>query len=121
MYPGGLEIGEEEKKEVITPYYGEDAEVKESSLIGTDSCSVTSSLTTDKDNINVGTFTFRATGLSNSNYKLPETNLICEYSINQIVAELIWDETTSWVYDGKAHMPTATIIPLFTAIFITSL
>ena len=56
-------------------------EVKESSLIGTDSCSVTSSLTTDKDNINVGTFTFTAQELSNPDYKLPANAVSPEYTI----------------------------------------
>ncbi|MBQ8689059.1 MAG: hypothetical protein IJ515_01700 [Clostridia bacterium] len=58
---------------------------------------------------NAGTYTATLTGTTNSNYKLPATNLSCEYTIVARKITLVWDSTVDFVYDGKAHAPTATV------------
>ena len=54
-----------------------------------------------------GSYTATATGLSNANYALP-TAKTQSFTINKRVAELNWSNT-SFTYDGKSHMPTATV------------
>jgi len=76
------------------------------SLISGDTCTVT--LDGNSVGKNVGTATVTATGLSNSNYKLPTSGLTKTLSITQKEVTLTWG-TTSWTYDGSAHSTTCTL------------
>ena len=57
--------------------------IKATSIVSGDTVEVSSSLTPNGDNVNPGTFTFTATGLSNPNYKLPSSPLSPEYTIGK--------------------------------------
>ena len=71
-------------------------------LIGSDSCTVTVS----GAQINAGNHAATATSLSNANYALPTANTKA-FSIGKKTVGLTW-ANTSFAYDGKSHVPTAT-------------
>ena len=72
-------------------------------LISGDSCTVTVS-GSKKD---AGSYTAKATKLSNANYALPKTVTV-KYTVKPRTAKLAW-ANTSFTYDGKSHKPTATV------------
>lgn len=76
-----------------------------SNLVGTDKCTVTVS----NAQTNAGTYkaTVSVSGLSNSNYSLSSA-VTQEYKIAPLEAKLAWSNTT-FKYDGKSHVPTATV------------
>lgn len=83
-------------------------------LVSGDSDKVTAqiALTKGKDNVNVGTFTFMATGLNNNdlkNYALPTEVVSPEYTITARAVTLTWSNTTL-TYNGTAQAPTATYL-----------
>lgn len=57
---------------------------------------------------NVGSYTAVATGLSNSNYKLPE-NASQRYNVNPKPVTFLWTPVATRVYDGKASDVKPTI------------
>ena len=67
---------------------------------------VSIALSADNDNVNVGTFTYYATGLSGEaagNYTLPENVISPEYTITQAtydMSEVAWDYVAPFTYDG---------------------
>ena len=80
-------------------------------LVNGDSEKVTAqiALTNGKDNVNVGTFTFTATGLNNNdlkNYALPPEDVSPEYTITARAVTLTWSDT-DLTYNGQAQKPTA--------------
>ena len=83
-------------------------------LVSGDSEKVTAqiALTTGKDNVNVGTFTFTAIGLSGSskdNYKLPDDVTSPPYTITAKSVTLTWSDNT-FTYNGQHQAPTATYL-----------
>lgn len=56
---------------------------------------------------NVGTHTATVIEVSNSNYKLPTTNLEVEFTINAKEVGINWTNL-EFTYDGNSHIPTAT-------------
>ena len=83
-------------------------------LVNGDSEKVTAqiALTNGKDNVNVGTFTFTATGLNNNdlkNYALPPEDVSPEYTITARAVTLTWSDT-DLTYNGQAQKPTATYL-----------
>ena len=74
-----------------------------SNLVKGDSCSVT----VTGEQTKAGTHQATATKLSNENYKLP-ADPTTQFTIAPLEAKLAW-ANTSFVYDGKGHMPTATV------------
>ena len=83
--------------------------VSVSNLLSGESCTVT--VTGQQTNASATAYTATATGLSNSNYQLPKTNLTQTFTINSLTATLSW-KNTSFTYDGAAHVPTATVTNL---------
>jgi hypothetical protein len=75
------------------------------SLISGDTCNVT--LTGNSVGKNVGSATVTASGLSNSNYKLPSTTTK-SISVTAKTVVLEWG-TKSWVYNGSAHGTTCSV------------
>ena len=75
-------------------------------LVEGDNCTVTAALTGGADNVNVGTFTYTATGLSNANYKLPANVVSPEYTITAKEVTLAWTAPANLEYDGTAKVPT---------------
>lgn len=71
-------------------------------LVGEDTCAVT----VTGEQTNAGNHTAKAATLSNANYALPE-KATQAFTINPKTVGLEW-KNTSFTYDGKAHMPTAT-------------
>lgn len=57
---------------------------------------------------NVGTYTAHAVSLDNTNYKLPATGTMRDFTITQQEVTLTWPETTTFSYDGtvKTCVPT---------------
>ena len=76
------------------------------SLVGSDTCTVT--LSGNSVGKNVGSATVTATGLSNSNYKLPSTTTQ-SISITAKTVTLTWGTPRTWTYDGSAHGTTCTV------------
>ena len=76
------------------------------SLVGSDTCTVT--LSGNSVGKNVGSATVTATGLSNSNYKLPSTTTQ-SISITAKTVTLTWGTPRTWTYDGSAHGTTKEI------------
>ena len=74
-----------------------------SNLVSGDKCSVT----VVGDKVAVGTYAAEATELGNANYKLP-AEATHEFKIVPREAKLAWKDT-SFTYDGKGHVPTATV------------
>ncbi len=74
-----------------------------SNLVKGDSCSVT----VDGKGTTVGSYQATATALSNANYVLPDEKTT-QFTIAPLEAKLAWTNT-SFVYDAKGHMPTATV------------
>ena len=72
-------------------------------LLSGDKCAVTVSGAQK----NAGSYTARATGLSNGNYKLPST-VTRTFAISQRVAQLAWTNT-DMTYNGKAQGPRAAV------------
>ena len=72
-------------------------------LLSGDKCAVTVSGAQK----NAGSYTARATGLSNGNYKLPST-VTRTFVISQRVAQLVWTNT-DMTYNGKAQGPRAAV------------
>ncbi len=72
-------------------------------LLSGDKCAVTVSGAQK----NAGSYTARATGLSNGNYKLPST-VTRTFVISQRVAQLAWTNT-DMTYNGKAQGPRAAV------------
>ena len=60
-----------------------------SSVVEGDTVTVTSQLTAGQNNVNAGTFTFIATGLSNSNYKLPSEVTSPVYTIGKATPDYV--------------------------------
>ena len=72
-----------------------------------DIVTVTAGLTAGKDNVNVGTFTYTATGLSNANYSLPDAVVSEEYTItSKQLTGIAWTAPESLVYSKTAKVPT---------------
>ena len=59
------------------------AGIKESSVVSADTVNITYGLTTGNDNVNVGSFTYTATAISNDNYKLPSNVVSPTYTIGK--------------------------------------
>lgn len=59
------------------------AGVKSDSLIAGDNVTLTYGLTAGKDNVNVGSFTYTVTAISNDNYKLPSNVVSPSYTIGK--------------------------------------
>ena len=78
-------------------------------VIGTDTVEVYASLTEEKDNVNVGTFTFTATGLDNDNYTLPASVVSPDYTITPKEITLAWTQT-GLVYNGEVQAPVASAV-----------
>ncbi len=82
-----------------------DGQIKEptvnitSGLLQGDSCDVQKVLTDGNDNVNVGTFTYTANGLTNPNYKLPANAVSGSYTITPIILENL---EASFEYSGSA-------------------
>lgn len=76
-------------------------------LVGDDTCTVT---VENGDKTDAGTYTAKATGLSNGNYKLP-ADVEQSYTIAPRPVELSWSES-SFTYDGDEKTVTATITNL---------
>ncbi len=76
-------------------------------LVGQDVVNVTIGLTTENDNVNVGTFTYTASGLDNSNYKLPANVTSESYTITQKEIVIDWCEN-NYTYNGAIQIVTAT-------------
>lgn len=74
-------------------------------LVSGDQCTVT---VEDGDKTDAGTYTARATGLSNDNYVLPTVGTTQEYTIAQRPVTLSWSGD-SFTYDGQQHTVTANI------------
>ncbi|MBQ9481982.1 MAG: hypothetical protein IJU84_07460, partial [Clostridia bacterium] len=55
-----------------------------------------------------GDHTARVTDISNANYKLPETGIEENYTIEQKTAELVWT-VGSYIYNGSAQGPVAAV------------
>ena len=70
-----------------------------SNLVSGDTCAVAVSGGTEK---NAGTHTAKATGLDNTNYKLPEPAPTQSYTINPKAVRLDWTGAESRIYDGNA-------------------
>lgn len=73
-------------------------------LVNGDQCTVT---VENGDKTDAGTYTAKATGLSNGNYKLP-ADVEQSYTIAPLPVELSWSES-SFTYDGSEKTVTATI------------
>lgn len=73
-------------------------------LVSGDQCAVT---VENGDKTDAGTYTAKATGLSNGNYKLP-ADVEQSYTIAPLPVELSWSES-SFTYDGDEKTVTATI------------
>lgn len=73
-------------------------------LVGDDTCTVT---VENGDKTDAGTYTAKATGLSNGNYKLP-ADVEQSYTIAPLPVELSWSES-SFTYDGNEKTVAATI------------
>ena len=73
-------------------------------LVSGDDCTVIAGLSAANDNINVGTFTFTASSLSNSNYKLPENATSPEYTIVKADQALLSSKVFTTTYDAD-HNP----------------
>ena len=56
-----------------------------------------------------GSHTATATGLDNANYKLPADGLTCDFTIEQLQAQLSWDTTSALVYNGAAQAPACKV------------
>ena len=76
--------------------------VRVTGLASGDTCTVTVIGAQTK----AGSYTASASALSNANYALP-TTATKEFTIAQKVVGLSWG-TTSFTYDGRSHVPTAT-------------
>lgn len=75
-------------------------------LVGGDTCTV--DVTGKETNAGTG-YTATATGLSNNNYKFADdATLTTSFTINKLTATLSWSNLVS-EYDGKTHLPTATV------------
>ena len=87
-------------------YDGEPSDVKvigwEGVLEG-DSCNI---ITSNGDRVNVGTYTATA-DTNNPNYKVPEADATCEYTINKIDYDMtgITFENRSYEYNGEERIP----------------
>ena len=75
-----------------------------------DECNVT----VEGAQTNAGTYTAKATGLSNANYKLPDNvdDVTTEYTIIPRTVTLTWTAPENLVYDGNKKTPTATVANL---------
>ena len=86
--------------------------VKAGSLCGSDTCTVILGDGKTDSNAKAGadSYSITATGLSNSNYKLPsETEQLTKtYTIAQKEVGIDWSNT-EFTYDGQAHKPTAAL------------
>ena len=69
-----------------------------------DVCSVTTVLNTG-DNVNVGNFTFKATALGNSNYKLPADVVSGSYAITKASRAAVVVEIEGWKVGDSANDP----------------
>ena len=102
--PTNLEYSKTEKVPTVA--------VKNGDLCGTDTCTVTAALTAGADNVNVTDdgFTFTASTLSNTNYKLPENKVSDTYKITPKEVGLEWFTLTAeqLVYNKSAKTLTAT-------------
>ncbi len=81
-------------------------------LVSGDTITAQIALTKGKDNVNVGTFTFTAIGLSGSskdNYKLPDDVTSPPYTITAKSVTLTWSDNT-FTYNGQHQAPTATYL-----------
>ena len=76
--------------------------VRVTGLASGDTCTVTVA----GAQTNAGSYTASVSALSNANYALP-SKVTQEYSIAKKVVGLSWG-TTSFIYDGQSHVPTAT-------------
>lgn len=76
-------------------------------LVGDDTCTVT---VENGDKTDAGTYTAKATGLSNGNYKLP-ADVEQSYTIAPRPVELSWS-ASDFTYDGNEKTVTATITNL---------
>ena len=72
-------------------------------LVGGDTCTVTVSGGTETD---AGAYTATATGLSNSNYKLP-TSCTHAYTVAQMPVNVVWSNNTGLTYNGGTQGPSA--------------
>ena len=96
-------------------------------LVGTDTCTVTVSATTDCINAGENTATATATALSNANYKLPvnasKTYSIAKQEVEFTVGFVAGDEGTkengvyTWAYNGNAH--TLVVTSSITSVALT--
>jgi len=68
-----------------------------------DTCTVT----VTGEQVNAGTYTATASGLSDANYKLPVTKTKV-FKIKRKTVELKW-KNLKFTCDGKSHVPTATL------------
>lgn len=86
--------------------------VKADSLCGNDTCTVIlgDGKTDSNAKAGIASYSITATGLSNSNYKLPstETQLTQSYTIAQKEVGIDWSNTT-FTYDRASHKPTASL------------
>ena len=76
-------------------------------LANDDECTVTAEVTTADTNVNVGSFTFTATELSNSNYKLPSGVTSGTYTITEYSTTLT-NVSTKLNYTGEKQTITFT-------------
>ncbi len=83
------------------------AQITSGDLVGDDTCTVT----VEGAQTNAGTYTATATGLSNTNYKLPDNvnDVTTKYTIIPKTVTLTWKNTT-FTYDGNPHAPIATYL-----------
>ncbi len=85
--------------------------VSATSVVSDDTVNVEIALTADNDNVNVGTFAYYATGLSNANYKLPANVTSGSYTI--IAKDISSAEITlgnSLTYTGTEQTQTVTSV-----------
>lgn len=77
-------------------------------LVDGDTCQVTTALASG-NGTNVGAFTYKATDLSNANYKLLENETSPPYTILPKPVTLTWKAPEYLVYDGTAKIPTVVV------------
>ena len=81
-------------------------------LVGTDTCVVTVAVTGGQNNVNVGSFTYTATGLTGTNsenYKLPINVVSDSYTITAKPVDIEWKWPTSYVYDKTEKRATVVV------------